>query len=97
MLSIAATATPLAATHSSGGSGAASLALIVTITVAGYLFTCWIWPFGNCRHCGGLGKRKAPIGRVFRHCRHCEGTGYRVRTGRHILNRLRDTRRAGTK
>ena len=97
MSRLAATATPLAATHGDQAMSIAWLALIVIVLTALYLFTCWIWPFGNCRRCKGLGKRKAPLGRAFRHCPRCEGTGYRVRIGRHVLNRLRDTRRAGSK
>jgi hypothetical protein len=30
-------------------------------------------------------------------CPRCDGSGYRIRAGRHVLNRLRDTRRAGTR
>ena len=97
MLSIAATATPLAATHGEQATSIAWLVLAVIVLTIGYLLTCWIWPFGNCRRCKGLGKRKAPFGRAFRHCPRCEGSGLRVRIGRHVINRLRDTRRAGSK
>ena len=61
---------------------------------AGYLLLCWIWPFTNCRRCHGWGKRKAPIGRGFRHCPRCDGTGHRLRIGRHLLNHLREIRGA---
>ena len=97
MTGLAATATPLAATHSIGATSVACLALIVTGLTAGYLGLCWIWPFGNCRRCKGSGKRHALIGRGFRLCGRCEGSGYRIRIGRHAVNYLRATHRAGTK
>ena len=92
----AATATPLATTHSHGPQGDGWIVLVLLGWAAGYLFLCWIWPFTNCRRCRGWGKRKAPIGRGFRHCPRCHGTGYRLRIGRHLLNYLRNTRRNAT-
>jgi hypothetical protein len=101
VLTLAATATPTTppqpATHSHEPPGLAWLALTVTLITAGYLATCWIWPFGTCRRCHGTAKSRAPVGRAFRYCPRCDGSGCRIRAGRHLLNRLRDTRRAGTK
>ncbi|MEQ4206299.1 hypothetical protein [Actinopolymorpha sp. B9G3] len=97
MLHNAATATQLAATHGYSADVGAWLVLALAAWGAGYLFLCWIWPFTNCRRCHGWGKRRAPIGRGFRHCPRCRGTGYRLRIGRHVLNRLRDIRGASTR
>ena len=97
MPSLAATATPLAATHRDQAMSIAWLALIVIGLTAGYLLVCWIWPFGSCGRCKGTGKRHALIGRGFRHCGRCDGSGYRIRIGRHVVNYLRATHRAGTK
>ncbi|GAA5033765.1 hypothetical protein [Actinopolymorpha pittospori] len=94
MLFNAATATPLAATHSDQPGVAGWLVLGLAAWAAGYLLLCWIWPFRNCRRCNGWGKHRAPIGRGFRHCPRCDGTGHRLRTGRLLLNHLRDIRGA---
>ncbi|MFC0624739.1 hypothetical protein [Kribbella deserti] len=73
----------------------AIVALTVTGVIGFYLLTCLVWPFGKCRRCDGTGKRKAPLGKVFRPCGRCEGTGRRVRLGRHVVNHIRDARSAG--
>jgi hypothetical protein len=92
VLTLAATATPLAATHGNHPGALAVLLLLTLAWTAGYLLLCWIWPLRHCRRCTGLGKRRSPFGRKFRHCRRCDGTGYRTRTGRHLLNALRTAR-----
>lgn len=89
MLHLAATATPTTATHGHHLPGAGLLLLIGVVWAVGYLLLCWIWPFANCRRCSGLGKRRALVGRGFRHCPRCDGTGQRLRPGRHVLNHLR--------
>jgi len=98
---LAATATPIAATASNslphGDALYGWLILAALLWLAGYLLACWIWPFGNCRACHGTGKRRSPTGRAFRTCCRCDGDGARLRIGRHLLNHLRDTRRAGSK
>ncbi|ADB32404.1 hypothetical protein Kfla_3344 [Kribbella flavida DSM 17836] len=102
-----ATAIPTAATHGSDTAAAltaavqtagqvAAVALIVTIALALYLLSCLIWPFGKCHRCKGAGKFKSPFGNAYRHCGRCDGSGLRVRIGRHIVNRIRATRGAGT-
>jgi DnaJ-class molecular chaperone len=68
--------------------------LIVTF---GYLTTCAVWPFRNCRKCGGTGRFRSPMGRAWRPCRRCKGTGARIRLGRHIWNYLRRLHRDGTR
>jgi hypothetical protein len=106
MLSRAATATLIAATH--GSDPAATLAatahtaaqvatvlLIVTAAVALYLLSCLIWPFGKCRRCKGVGKFKSPFGKAYRRCGTCQGSGLRVRLGRHVINLMRAVRGAG--
>lgn len=62
------------------------LALIVTFC---YLISCWFWPFGACRRCGGTGKRRSPSRRFFGDCRRCDGTGRRIRTGRRVITYIR--------
>ena len=103
MSSTAATPYLSAATHGSDLAASvhtagqvATVALIVTIAVAFYLFTCLVWPFGKCRRCKGLGKLKSPFGKAYRHCGKCDGSGLRVRLGRHVINHIRATRGAGT-
>jgi hypothetical protein len=76
---------------------AATVALIVIIAVAFYLLTCAIWPFGKCRRCKGLGKFKSPFGNAYRQCDKCQGSGLRIRLGRHVINHLRATHKAGDK
>ena len=104
MSSTAATPFLAAATH--GGdlaatvhtlAQAATVALIVIIAVACYLLTCAIWPFGKCRRCKGLGKFKSPFGNAYRQCGKCQGSGLRIRLGRHVINHLRATHKAGDK
>ncbi|HEY0641568.1 MAG TPA: hypothetical protein VGD67_28405 [Pseudonocardiaceae bacterium] len=62
---------------------AVALALLVTLS---YVASCAIWPFTACRRCSGAGKRRAPLGRAFRHCPRCQGTGHRLRLGRRAWN-----------
>ncbi len=76
---------------------ASLLCLTITAVTLGYLLTCAIWPFKACRACSGTGKKRAPLGRVFRLCRRCTGTGMRIRVGRHLYNRFRDEQRKGSK
>ncbi|RZT15210.1 hypothetical protein EV649_5996 [Kribbella sp. VKM Ac-2569] len=103
MLHPAATPILTAATHGSElaatihtAEQAATVTLIVTAVAGLYLLTCAVWPFGKCRKCKGVGKFKSPFGKAYRHCPRCKGTGLRVRFGRHIINRIRATRGAGT-
>ncbi|SHN04952.1 hypothetical protein [Cryptosporangium aurantiacum] len=95
MLTLAATSTPDPATYSDLLVPLAWLLLAGLIAAPFYLGLCWIWPFTACRRCHGAGKRGAWIGRGFRYCTHCDGTGARLRAGRHVLNYLRRTHRAG--
>jgi hypothetical protein len=101
--STAATTFLTAATHGSDLAAtlhtlaqAATVALIVTVSVTFYLLTCLIWPFGKCRRCKGEGKFKSPLGKAYRHCGKCQGSGLRVRLGRHVINHIRATRGAGS-
>jgi hypothetical protein len=82
-----------------------SLVLLATafllIVTFGYVVTCWLSPFGDCRRCGGMGhalttdrKGKAKRGRD---CRRCHATGKRIRAGRWLYNRAARTYRAGTR
>jgi hypothetical protein len=78
--------------------GAAALTLTCLAGwVGGYLATCWLYPFANCRRCHGTGKNRNPINRrTFGLCRRCDGTGRRLRVGRHVLNHLRGLHAKGT-
>ena len=86
MPSLAATTPTIPATHRDAlvwVVGAAVLALVVV--AVGYLALCWLKPFTSCRHRNPL-RRRAVL------CLRCDGTGYRIRLGRHALNRFRATR-----
>jgi hypothetical protein len=87
MPSLAATTTLTAATHGHSLAGLIPVAVIALVIVtAGYLTQCWLFPFTTCRHTTNTHASR---------CRFCQGTGMRLRVGRHLLNRLRDTRRQG--
>ncbi|MGH3502549.1 MAG: hypothetical protein ACRDQA_16905 [Nocardioidaceae bacterium] len=87
--------TPLA--DASHGTGTAWLALLLLLTVVGYVAACAIWPFAACRRCSGSGKRRSPSGRAWRQCRRCHGTGRRVRIGRRLYDHGRHTHQRGTR
>ena len=89
MLTLAATTTPTAATHSDllvdflvGLLPVAVLVLV--IGTAGYLTLCWLFPFTHCFHDYAFHRRV---------CRRCQGTGIRLRAGRRLINHVRSTRR----
>jgi hypothetical protein len=87
MSTLAATTTPAAATHSHSVAGLIAVAVLALVIVtAGYLATCWLFPFTTCRHHNPRSSWR---------CRRCEGTGHRLRTGRRLLNHLRAAHRAG--
>lgn len=67
-------------------------ALAVTVC---YALGCAVFPFTNCRGCGGNGRRQSPAGRAFRSCHRCQGTGRRLRVGRVIWDRLHQDDRHG--
>lgn len=63
----------------------ARTALVIVATLAaGYLGTCWIWPYKNCRTCRGQGTLRGFPG--IRHCPACEATGLRLRAGRRLID-----------
>jgi hypothetical protein len=85
MSSHAATTAPNIATHSHSLAGLITVAVLALVIVtAGYLTTCWLFPFTHCRHTNQ---------RHFVRCRRCEGTGTRLRAGRRLLNHIRTARR----
>jgi hypothetical protein len=86
----------LAATVHTAGQ-IAMVALVVTVCIVFYLLTCLVWPFGKCRRCKGAGRFKSPFGNAYRHCGKCDGSGLRVRLGRHVINHIRATHKAGDK
>lgn len=84
MLTHAATTTPNFTTHSHGNGWLITLAVVaLLIATVGYLTRCWLFPFTTCHH---------PNPHRAWRCRHCHGTGHRVRTGRRLINHLRNTR-----
>jgi hypothetical protein len=70
---------------------------VAATALIGYALACWLWPFANCPHCRGSGKRLSPTGKRFGKCRWCKGTGARLRLGRRLWNALSKTREKGTK
>jgi hypothetical protein len=91
--------TPLAATATHPNPGFLALLLLAGLLWGvGYLVACWLYPFAPCRRCAGSGKRRAPWNRrAFRLCNRCDGDGHRLRTGRLVLNYLRDLHDKGTR
>ncbi|KAA5829555.1 hypothetical protein F1721_24885 [Saccharopolyspora hirsuta] len=67
------------------------LTVLTVAAVGGYLGTCLIWPYKNCRTCRGQGKLRAFMG--VRYCPPCDGTGLRLRAGRRFLDSIRQHRR----
>ncbi len=80
----------LAATATPETTMIGALILATVIATLCYALGCWLWPFGACRRCKGSGKRRSPFGRAFGLCRRCHGDGRRLRTGRRVINALRE-------
>jgi hypothetical protein len=59
---------------------------LVVIVPAGYVASCWWWPFARCWRCDGTGRFARKDGRVWRNCRRCKGSGRRLRIGRWLWN-----------
>lgn len=59
---------------------------VLVAWAAGYVLTCYVWPFKSCRRCTGSGKRRSPSGRAWRKCPRCKGGGERLRFGRRAWN-----------
>jgi hypothetical protein len=57
-----------------------------------YSLACLFWPFRNCPHCHGSGRRRSPSGKAFGPCRWCKGAGRKLRVGRRIANWARPGR-----
>ncbi|HEY0487595.1 MAG TPA: hypothetical protein VGD72_15215 [Mycobacteriales bacterium] len=53
-----------------------------------YAFACWAWPYRQCKHCGGGGKVRSPLGTHWGPCRRCGGRGGHLRIGRRIWSVL---------
>lgn len=75
----------LAATATESGGYSALVLLLAILVTLGYLVLCAVWPFRACRHCGGYGRFKGPMGGI-RLCRRCDGTGLKLRAGRRMWN-----------
>ena len=86
----AATATPATTVYG-------FLFLTLMIVTLGYALGCWLWPFATCGRCKGSGKRRSPFGLAFGLCRRCGGTGRTLRTGRRIINALRQLHDKGNR
>jgi hypothetical protein len=86
----AATTAAAGATHSHSLAWLVTAAVLVLLAVtAGYLTTCWLFPFTTCHHTH-RGTRGA-IRRAWV-CHRCENTGRRVRAGRRLINHVRTAR-----
>ena len=57
----------------------------VVLLGAGYVLSCWWWPFTACPRCEG-GKKYGSGRKVWRDCRRCRGSGRRLRVGRRVWN-----------
>lgn len=80
------------------GTFATLASLIIAGYAACYTVACWLFPWANCRRCGGDGKLRNPLARhTFRLCARCDGTGRRVRIGRRIFEYLRSEHQRGTR
>jgi hypothetical protein len=74
--------------------GAVLLAVLAVGGALWHFVACALFPFANCKRCGGSGKTRSKSGRHFRACRRCKGTGRRLRIGRRVWNWLRRARDA---
>ena len=52
---------------------ASALILLPLAVTLGYVTACAVWPFANCRKCGGAGRHRSPSGRAWRYCHRCQG------------------------
>ena len=82
--------------HPLPAAASALIPALLFVTIC-YIGACIVWPFRNCRRCGGAGRHASPSGRAFRYCHRCDGTGARLRTGRRIYNYLRDQHKESTR
>lgn len=87
----------LAATATASIAVPGALLLILAAVTAGYALACWLRPFTRCRRCSGTGARRTPIIRILRTCRRCDGNGRHLRTGRRVINSLRELHDRGTR
>jgi hypothetical protein len=66
----------------------ALLILIALAAIAVYLGRLYAFPFKNCRHCGGTGRKHSRLNRrAFSVCAGCAGNGRTLRTGARMLHR----------
>lgn len=76
-----------------------SAAIVAAIPIY-YVLSCWIFPMRDCRWCDGQGHHRPTDGngrrrRISRPCRWCKGSGKRLRIGRRLWNRARQSHRTG--
>jgi hypothetical protein len=67
------------------------MALLILIALVGltvYLGRLYLFPFKNCRHCGGTGRKHSRLNRrTFSVCARCAGNGRTLRPGARMLHR----------
>lgn len=67
------------------------MAVLVLIVLAGgtaHAVRLYLFPFRNCRHCGGTGRKPSRLNRRnYDLCRHCAGNGHVLRPGARLVHR----------
>jgi hypothetical protein len=66
--------------------------LLMLIVLAGvvYLVMCAVFPYKNCRRCGGSGRHRSAFFGGWRPCPTCNATGYRRRLLLRLIPRRPD-------
>ena len=59
------------------------------VTVAVWVVSLYLWPYGPCLRCGGDGRNRGSKHKRFGQCRRCKGAGKRVRIGARTVHRGR--------
>ena len=67
------------------------MAVLVLVALAGgavYAARLYLFPFRNCRHCGGNGRKPSRLNRrSYGLCHHCAGNGHVLRPGARLVHK----------